>query len=66
MDIISLISGSVLFGVFIRFLVILPKRIARIQELRKSQLDDTVDFDDWKVGSPERTIPENALPTDFR
>lgn len=29
-------------------------------------MDDSVDFDDWEIGSPERYIPDDAEEKDFR
>lgn len=59
-----------LFLFFIGVLTALCIGLINIVEQAKSRrfalLEDEVDFDDWKLGTPERIIPHNAKPTDFR
>lgn len=36
--------------------------ITSARKRRAEQTDDEVDFDDWKRGSPDDPVPDNAKP----
>ena len=56
MDLLTLAAVCLLFGYIVaRF------TLAAI-ERRKNKMDDKVEFDDWERGSPDRDIPDNAIP----
>lgn len=57
-------SAAIDFALFtvllILFIVKLTEIIFKIKRLRRETMDDSVDFDDWERGSPDRFIPNNA------
>lgn len=59
---LSLVVFLFLWAAFYKVYVL----VEEIKIRRRESLGDDVEFDDWKLGSPERQIPENAKSTDFR
>lgn len=53
---------------FFAFLVVPPivMRINDVKQKRFRELGDECDFDEWKRGSPDQEVDEDARPTDFR
>lgn len=58
------IAYSILALMFIVYvpLVVVSKFFMNIRNRRRAAMDDTVDHDEWRAGSPDTYVPENATP----